>query len=144
MLNPLSLITSNPLYLAIAAAVIFAIGFGSGWAINGWRMGVRLEQCNTRVTALADQVGILAGSLERQSESILAAGKGGAAAAAAADKLLEEARRQNRKLEDGQKRLEAAIRDPAGGKRADGKAKDCGDARGELRALREAKTEKGR
>lgn len=33
---------SNPLYLLIAAATIFAAGSGTGWTANGWRLNAEI------------------------------------------------------------------------------------------------------
>ena len=59
----LKLVTGNPLYLAIAAAVLFAAGAASGglagWKAQGWRMGAQLERANTKITSLEAQNAIL-------------------------------------------------------------------------------------
>lgn len=51
-MNPLALLMGNPLYLLIAAAVIAAAGFGSGWQINGWRLGAELATAQGEKKAL--------------------------------------------------------------------------------------------
>jgi hypothetical protein len=46
----------NPLFLIIAAIVIFAAGAGSGWTANGWRLGAELANEKTdRANEVAKQ-----------------------------------------------------------------------------------------
>lgn len=126
-------------YWKIAAIVVAVIiAFGAGFAVNGWRMGVQLEQCNTRVGALTDQVAILGDKIGTQNEAITAAGEGGRAAAEAGAKLLAEAKRLNAANAGALARLEQQLAQ-AVPKRQDGKDKDCGDARKEIRAIKGGK-----
>lgn len=59
-MNPL---TINPLALLGAGALAIALGFGSGWTANGWRLGAELsdlkathagEQATQAATAITD------------------------------------------------------------------------------------------
>ena len=42
----------NPIGLAIVAAAIAAAGFGTGWSVNGWRLGARIERLEGTTSAL--------------------------------------------------------------------------------------------
>lgn len=131
---------ANPLHLAIAAGAVAlvasAVGFTSGWTINGWRLGVQVAQGETRaakldgdkreltVTANAcgrtletqnDAIdGWKAAALERQAK-----GKSAALAAAALAKGLEP-------------ELERLVK-KAGEKAAAGAVRRCEDGLSEVR-----------
>lgn len=59
----------NPLYMAIAAAVIFAAGAASGglagWTAQGWKMGAQLEYERGEVKRLDAQVAIFSAANEK-------------------------------------------------------------------------------
>lgn len=59
----------NPLYVAIAAAVIFAAGAASGglagWTVQGWKMGAQLERERGEVKRLDAQVAIFSAANEK-------------------------------------------------------------------------------
>jgi hypothetical protein len=57
-MNPLSI---NPLALLAGAALALVLGFGSGWQVNGWRLGAEI----------ADLKGDYANEKKDQAESAL-------------------------------------------------------------------------
>lgn len=54
-MNPFSI---NPLHALAAAVITLSIGFGGGWAVNGWRLGteaaeVKADAATTRAQSAA-------------------------------------------------------------------------------------------
>lgn len=49
------ILTGNPASLGIVAVLILAAGFGGGWTVNGWRLGTKVADLNTKVTALESE-----------------------------------------------------------------------------------------
>lgn len=67
-MNPLSI---NPLALLGGALAAVAIGFGSGWAANGWRLGAEISAIKAeRATDRADQAQAALTDLAEASKKI--------------------------------------------------------------------------
>ncbi len=74
-MNPL---TINPLPLLAGAALAAAVGFGSGWAINGWRLSAdvaetKADAAEARAVAANAALDQLAGRLETMNTATTAA-----------------------------------------------------------------------
>lgn len=130
----LGFIAMSPMIYALIAAGIVILAL-TAW---GFFERSRYMECQQTTVALTAQVKILADKLDTQSESIDRAAKGGQAAADAGAKLLAEARRLNTANAGALTRLEQQLAQ-AVPKRQDGKDKDCGDARKELREIKAGK-----
>jgi len=72
-------LAGNPLYLAIAAALIFAAGAASGglagWKTQGWRMGAQLEVERGKVAKLQAENAVYAGANARCAVDVVAVQK---------------------------------------------------------------------
>lgn len=68
----------NPLTVAIAAAVIFAVGtvtgFATGWQVNGWKLGKELAEVRGDLRVMTAQAQICADKLQTQNEATDALG----------------------------------------------------------------------
>lgn len=78
---------------AIAAALIYASGFGSGWQVNGWRLGTKVAELETRLVAAVDQGKVLAAAVDTCNAGVQAAADVGKQVKAALPGLLEAARK---------------------------------------------------
>jgi hypothetical protein len=109
-------------------------------AVTTWAMFERSRYFETRaeLATCAAQVSVLAGTLERQGKSIETAAAAGTKAVEVGEKLLREARQLSKQSKGALDAMEKVLGQPVP-KRADGKDKDCGDARRELRAIRGGK-----
>lgn len=92
------LLTEHPLYLALAAAVLFAggfgIGFGSGWKVNGWRLGAEIQRLageNTVLRGVNERCGVDVDAVRAAVKGIADAADERARKAAAAMKGVETA-----------------------------------------------------
>lgn len=99
-----------PLWVkAVIAAVLLALAFASGWAVNGWRKDRALSRLETtqqtqRTAALNDALQLLATT--RQTNAALAANL--AASETARTQLAEEKDHEIRRLTTGRRCLDGA------------------------------------
>ena len=87
MFNPLSFITGNPLYMAIAAAVIFAAGSAAGWQVRAWK-------------ANSDQNAVARGYIVAMKQSVDRERRTAAAIQADLDLAREQRETDRRKFDD--------------------------------------------
>jgi hypothetical protein len=126
----------NPLYLAIAAAVIAAAGFGTGWTVNGWRLGAELEAKQTtiakrdgRIRELELGLNVMGQQVETQNVAIEAWQAAAAARGREGDLARQAALEAAARLQPDLERLRTLI----GSRRPDGQALDCAGAVAEIR-----------
>lgn len=78
---------------AIVAAGIYLAGFGTGWQVNGWRLGTKVAELETKVVAAVDQGKVLARAVDTCNAGVKAAADVGAKVQAAIPGLLDAARK---------------------------------------------------
>lgn len=130
----------NPLYLALAAAAIAAVagaaGFSAGWSVNGWRLGVQVQERETTI-AMRDgrirevELGLrtCGQRIETQNQAIAGWQAAAAEAGGKGDIARRAADEAAAKLQPDLVRLQALI----GSRRPDGRPIDCGEAVAEIR-----------
>ena len=125
---------------AIIAAVLFALGLATGWAVNGWRTGADLADVKRQ------HAEVLAGIARKTTDAVTAVRKLEQAANSAistADKSATERiaknDQENRSLRAcvrlgtcGVRIVTRVVREPTGGGAADSSASSLGDAAVEL------------
>lgn len=121
---PLSLLPYLVAALVVAGLVAWALFERS-----------RYLDCKSTTVALTAQVDVLGDKIQTQNRAVEESAKAGAETLKRAAALLAEARKQSERNAPTLARLEAAIQAPAQ-KRPDGTAKNCGDARREIREAR--------
>lgn len=128
-LSPLAI---RAIAVALVLAATYAAGFGTGWKVNGWRLGVAVAKLETRVVAAVDQGKILAAAVEACSAGVEEARAAGQGARALGARLLEEARRIGAPAKAQADRIEALLKQapPLGAK--------CGEAWAEIQQDRKA------
>lgn len=90
---------------AVAGAVaLLAAGFGTGWTVNGWRLGTQVEKLDGALTTCEGNVAAYADAVVSQNDSIKAARE-------AAERAQETARRELEQARQRSDSLDAQIRD---------------------------------
>lgn len=117
---------------AIAAAGIYLAGFGTGWQVNGWRLGTKVANLETRLVAAVDQGKILAAAVDACSAGVDEARRAGQGARDLGEQLLAEAQRIGAPAKRQAERIEALLTKtpPPGAK--------CADAWGQIEQDRKA------
>lgn len=78
---------------AIAAAGIYAAGFGSGWQVNGWRLGTKVANLETQLVAARDQSKVLAAAVNTCNAGVQSAADVGRSVQAAIPVLVDAAKK---------------------------------------------------
>lgn len=97
---------------AIAAAGIYAAGFGSGWQVNGWRLGAKVARLEGQVGVAVAQGNVLAASVAACNAGVEEARAAGQGARDLGAKLLLEARRIAAPTKAQADRIESLLRQP--------------------------------
>lgn len=85
---------------AIAGVVALVLaGFGAGWAVQGWRLGAKVERLDGALTTCEGNVAAYADAVVSQNESIKAAREEAARAQEAARRELEKARQRSETMD---------------------------------------------
>lgn len=128
-LSPLAI---RAIAIALVLAAAYAAGFGTGWQVNGWRLGAKVAKLETRVVAAVDQGKILAAAVEACNAGVEEARVAGQGARALGAQLLDEARRIGAPARAQADRIEALL------KKAPPPGADCGEAWAQIQQDRKA------
>lgn len=119
-----------PVPILAGAAVAVVVAGLSAWALLE---RARHQSCLAENARLEAQVVILGRSIQEQNDAVRRLGEASAGVARDVKRLAAEARRQR---ETGQATIDRIEKAATARVRPDGSAKDCGDAREEIRKAR--------
>lgn len=89
-LSPLAI---RAIVIALVLAATYAAGFGTGWKVNGWRLGTKVAELQTALTAAVAQGTVLAKAVDTCNAGVQRAADIGKSVQAAIPGLLEAAKK---------------------------------------------------